>query len=516
VTVFRRYKHFRNEISLLSCDDALNVIWAYSQYLSQSDFRMPADIEVSKEFAALDHKGVWITQWDLEILAKEVILNARDIGGAPRTFRQWDTLAIAINALKEFENKTSPVNQANILIELNRMAHRQFTWQENAALSMLARHYKIFNTPAINGVCKSVLDLSVDEIYLCGIAFLSLFLQDPYARIPIRSELSNLSNELAQKFLGFVCRPIWELRSILQLEQRYDDTFFYAYNSLRQYPVILMPNRGADSLTCPLPTLLIWRFTAGLYYELVGDPGFANAFGSSFEKYVGEVMGRSITGGMLRLEAEQRYGTKKARKHSVDWIIVDSDAAIFIECKAKRPLWDAKSALNDLDALHADLDHLANAIVQLYKTIADYRAGAYKHFPFDPGRTIFPVVLTLENWHIFLETARKVREFVVEKLSALGIPLSVLEGMPYSIWCINDLEAGIQVIDKVGIRAFMERKILDPEMSQWEWQPYLAETFRGKFSRKDLLRDDYDALFEKLILNPIVPGDNALTQPRRP
>jgi hypothetical protein len=499
MTAFKEYKNFRDKISMLSCDDALNVIWAYNRYLDQTDFQMPTNIEVSSDFTALDHKGRWITQWDLEILAKEIILNASDIGGGRPSLRTWDVLAGAINSLKDFETNTSPVTQANILIELNRIAHRQFTWQENKASAMLVRHYKIFNTPKINDICQSVLSLSVDEIYLCGVAFVSLFLQDPFASIPIPSQLPRLSNELAQKFLSWASRPIWELRWILQSEQRYDASFFYAYNSLRRYPVILMKNYGRDSLTCPCPTLLIWRFTAGLYYELVNDPGFSNAFGSSFERYVGDVIRRLAIDGHFRVEGEQRYGKKKARKHSVDWIVADQDAAIFLECKAKRLAWGAKAALDDLSALEADLDHMANAIVQLYKTIGDYLAGQYNHFPFDPNQTLFPVVVTLEDWHIFLETARKVRELVASKLRAAGIQHSVLDKMPYSIWSINDLEAGMQIVNQIGIRPFIEGKIHDPEMSRWEWQAYLIEKFRGKFSRNKLLGADYDAIIEKII-----------------
>ena len=43
-------------------------------------------------------------------------------------------------------------------------------------------------------------------------------------------------------------------------------------------------------LVCPMMTLLYWRFTGGLYYELIGVPEYANEFGEGFQKYVGEVV----------------------------------------------------------------------------------------------------------------------------------------------------------------------------------------------------------------------------------
>jgi hypothetical protein len=260
-----------------------------------------------------------------------------------------------------------------------------------------------------------------------------------------------------------------------------------------------MKNEGEDSIVCPLPTLLIWRFTAGLYYELYGDPGFANAFGRSFQEYIGRAVARACPGERLHLFAEQRYGTKKARKDSVDWIVSDEEAAIFLECKAKRPSWGAKVALDDLGALEADLDHMANAIIQLYKTIGEYRRGQYRHFSFEVDRQIYPVVVTLEHWHIFLETAQKIHDLVVQKLGAIRVSLDVLEKMPYSIWYVGDLEAGMQVINEIGIRRFMDGKICDPEMRQWEWRSYMTQMFKGKFSRKKFFLEGYDAIFEKII-----------------
>jgi len=484
---------------LLLCDEALRVIWAYSRYLEDDDFQMPTDIEISEQFIALDHHGKWITQWDLEILAKEIILNAGDFRLFYRSLRIWNGLANTVNSMKKFDENISGVRRENILIELNRIAHRQFTWQENSAVPMLVRHYDIFNTAAINEMCLAHLGLSVDQIYLCGIAFVSIYLQEFFLKIPFPSEIPALTENVVRNFLSFTCRTMPELRNILQTEQKYYKSFFYAYNSLRAYPLIRMKNEGKDSIVCPLPTLLIWRFTAGLYYELYGDKGFANAFGRSFQEYIGRAIARACPGERLHLLAEQRYGTKKARKASVDWIVSDEEAAIFLECKAKRPSWGTKVALDDLGALEADFDHMANAIIQLYKTIGEYQRGQYGQFSFEVGRKIYPVVVTLENWHIFLETAQKIHELVVQKLSAIRVSPHVLEEMPYSIWYVGDLEAGMQVINEIGIRRFMDGKICDPEMRHWEWRSYMTQMFKGKFSRKKFFLEGYDAIFAKII-----------------
>ena len=115
---------------------------------------------------------------------------------------------------------------------------------------------------------------------------------------------------------------------------------------------------------CPLMTLLYWKFTGGLYYELVGVPDFGNEFGEGFQSYVGEVIERACPDPMIRL-GEKEYVIGKAKKRSVDWIVADEEAALFVECKSKRLSWGAKASLTDLQPLEADIDNMAAAIVQV-------------------------------------------------------------------------------------------------------------------------------------------------------
>jgi hypothetical protein len=139
-----------------------------------------------------------------------------------------------------------------------------------------------------------------------------------------------------------------------------------------------------------------------LYYTLNEVVGFPRAFGASFESYVGEVPRARVTGPDRTVLREEEYRVGRDRKHTVDWIVQQGNAAaLFIECKTKRLTWASKAELADLTALQADLDVLATAVVQVYKTIGDYRAGHYPQLPFVQVRVIFPLVVTLEDWYFF-------------------------------------------------------------------------------------------------------------------
>ena len=129
-----------------------------------------------------------------------------------------------------------------------------------------------------------------------------------------------------------------------------------------------MTYQGGDAYVCPLMTLLYWRFTGGLYYELIGVPEFANEFGDGFQDYVGDVIERACPAPMQHLD-ECEYVVGKAKKRSVDWIVFDEHSALFIECKAKRLSWGAKVSLSDLGSLEADIERLVAALTTLWSEL---------------------------------------------------------------------------------------------------------------------------------------------------
>jgi hypothetical protein len=499
--VFEEYKPLRNKIAQLASDDALGVIWAYCQYLQMNDFQFPAQIEVMPAYLDSNIPRKLVAEWELELLAKEVIINAGTAARRGLTLRTWNTLADIVNMLKDLENRIyghfgSP---ESVLVEMIRIAHRQFIWQGNPpTVTSLVRYFKIFNRPAIDGICRAVIGLDIWQTYMCGVACMGHFLQNPAFTLPLATNIDALPAELFDKFLALTSKPIYELRVLLRGEQQYNEKFAYAYNSLRAYPLVRMLYQGRPALVCPLVTLLFWRFTGGLYYDLISVPAFAKEFGAGFQHYVGEVIERASSDGMQRL-GEQEYVVGRAKKQSVDWIVADDAAALFVECKAKRLTWDAKVSLNDLAALEADIDTMATAVVQVYKTLLDYLANAYSHFPVNVGRKIFPAVVTLENWRMFGPVMmNKLAEAVALKIRAAGLSTDLLQRTPYAIFAIDELEIALQLMRTDGIAPFMEGKLSSEEMRQWDWTGYMISRYPKSPAVRELFEKEYNDMFDKV------------------
>ena len=361
------YRPLRNRTSNLAWRESLYVIWAYSQRAQIKNFQFPGDIEVTRKYLEAERPGLVVPEWELEIIAREVVLNGGPGNRKDKSLRQWNTLAGIIQSLRDLENEIYGAygDQANVLIELIRIMHRQLVWQQHyPRSSMLYRYYRIFDIPEIDEVCREKTGLSVYDIYIIGLGLVGTFLNSARIKREMSVSVRGLSPAKVELFLKFTSRSVQTLKRLLREQQAIDEGYAYRYSWLRAYPLIEIQHCGEKELACPLPTLLFWRMTSGLYYELAGDDRFFNAFGQSFQTYVGEVIARAVNPERFQVLAEESYGSRKKRKDTVDWIVAEgAQAALFIECKTMRLTWASKAGLTDLSALKDDINKLASAIV---------------------------------------------------------------------------------------------------------------------------------------------------------
>ncbi len=361
---------------------------------------------------------------------------------------------------------------------------------------LIARYFKIYRHRPLEEIVNNAFGMDTQALYLIGLAFLGVYLENIALLYPPNIEIEGMTLESLDKFINHFSLPISKLREHLRKEQEMNEKFFYAYHSLRAYPLIRMNFQNHDSLVCPLPTLLLWRLTQGVYYEIYRQDGFAAAFGDSFQNYVGEVIAKAISNAKMKCYPEEEYHVGKNRKNTVDWIVADEDSALFIETKTKRLIQSAKAEIASEEALTEELNKMAEFVVQIYKTIKDYRDSQYQSFKYRKDVTIFPVVVTLEDWLAFgPKVLGHINETVKTRLSEEAISHSWLEEMPYSICAVHELETTLQIINTEGIKTVMGPKVFDKEKWEWSLGPYAMGTFKESAKRvKFLFPEDFDQI----------------------
>lgn len=201
----------------------------------------------------------------------------------------------------------------------------------------------------------------------------------------------------------------------------------YDQNPLLTHP-ILRPFKSeryslTDSCTfiAPLPDLITYKLTTGLYYELKRARGkdFTRWFGHPFEAYIGELLRHSVPNGSLWSERALRefYPTRLGK--APDWVVLDGSTCILVECKATEFYRDVVSKSDEEDILD-NLEQTRKGIRQLYEfkqAILNTTPGLER---FHNCSRILPLLVTLEP--LYLMNGGWGREFIDEQLVAGGIP----------------------------------------------------------------------------------------------
>jgi len=501
--VFDYYKPLRNYLRQVELIESLSVIRAYVQHLQFSE-QIPKDIEVASYVLTAKH---WVEKkfypWELDTLAREIIINSPESNSIlfPKTLKRWSYFSDAVNKLKDLENNIAKLYPPkNVLLELYRIAHREFPWQSRPNTIWITRYFKIFGHKELDEIIQRVIGLNLKELYTLGLAITGVYLKHFILFYPPNIQIGSINKGKLDSFLSHFSDNLGPLRENLIKNQEFSENYVYTFNPLRLCPLIRMRIKGKDALICPIPTFLFRRFTEGVYYEICNERDFGEPFGESFQNYVGEVIVKTVSKDSFAIYPEKEYYVGKERKDTTDWIVDGKDAALFIETKTKKLRLRAKVEITTTEVLMEELDKMAEFVVQVYKTIRDYQNNHYPDYKFDPKKEIFPIILTLENWYVFgnqLEDALNAK--VKEKFGKYSLDESWLEKMPYSICSVEEFEEMIQIIASIGINNFMRKKVFDLEKKHWAMQSFIFNDFPGELARtKDLFPGVYKEIYPEI------------------
>jgi hypothetical protein len=191
----------------------------------------------------------------------------------------------------------------------------------------------------------------------------------------------------------------------------------------------------------------------GLFYDIASANGFAQAYGDAFEELVGDCFSH-ITG-ITTVERPVPYSVNGGQRHGSDWLMRDSSATVFVECKTMRIPVPAQLAASPGD-LESGLKRLAKAVVQNYRNILDATSGR-AGIQLSDG-PIYSLVVTLEDWVLFGQKAVDALTGLVEdELAERGMDTNLQELFPFAIVGYASLPQLVDSISEHGLRVFAEK-----------------------------------------------------------
>lgn len=459
--------------------ESLIEIWCYSLNIINGSL-LPSNYAIGKPGLAIGPVSKHLHPWELDVLARELVLNGGTRGN--RTLKQWDHLATAVNHIKRLDGAsfTFHINTVDMMLELHRIAHRQFPWQSGGEIPAMLRAFKVFGQAAVESIVLRELGMTTRQYMLLGIAVAGNFFKRWGMSTAQDYAVLGISRDASQAFFNRITISILELKNKTEALQSYDSNWPYSWNPLEGNPLIIMNTAYPDRVICPIPTYLTRRATSGMFYDLVKSSDFDNPFGASFQAYVGDVIQATCSLPCFTALNEQSYFVGSRRFDGADWVLSDKTGHLFIEAKTKR-LTVMSRTRSDPVALEKDISILAKAVVQNYRNIVDALAGKTRWK--NDGLPVFPLVLTLEDLFLFSPRVNEMlHACVVQLLDQANIPRQVTEDMPYTIASANEFEITSQVVAQVGIAPLFLKKT-QPAERFWSLSPFLNSAFRLETKR---------------------------------
>lgn len=474
--MYHHYKPLRNLMQKLEIQRSLIALWHYSENIDHGR-------ALPYEFVKINPSGrasleEVVHPWELDILAREVILNAGSSSRDGKDLYRLCDIARAINLVRSIQDKQRNLAPGDtILHELHRLAQQQFPWQTSVHIK-LSRLLRIFRDESLNQLLVSRTGLSVSHYYLMGIAIAGTLLRQPYFNLSQSYTSVGVSESLKNIFFNKIMFKLEDLRERTRRAQEYNGNWSYTINPLRKTPLVVLPHLPNFAF-CPIPRFLLERISDGLYYDITEIPGFENTYGAAYENYVGEIASE-LSNEPLEIEKLGPYKVGKSQKDGADWAVSDREAVLLIEAKAKRLNLRARYEF-DTAAIDDEMNKLVKFIVQNYKNLVDIKNGLTAFEVKE--RRIFPVIVTLVEWHLFNPNARGTLESkVASRLSDIGLSESLLTEHPFTVMSIDEFETAIQVMNEVGISRCMQRKC-ESEHSTWPMSSFLLNEYKEQTAR---------------------------------
>jgi hypothetical protein len=440
--MYSDYKPFRNSLRKQNLYAGLACVWKHMSRFGDSQ---------SGHLQSLAH---YPADWELELLAREIILNCAGkvvpSNGAKLTF----DFGQAVNHIRRISDAISEKtihSPEDALNSMHPLIHQQISWQDDASLERILRYAKIMQHGSLAKIIEPALGISIADFYKMGFAVAGSISKGPKVLSSTYKVLPGISLEVIKKFFKLVSTDIESLRKETRNANSFDQNWAFTYNPLRGTPLVYDASEP-EKLFGISEKLLIWRITDGLYYDIYHLRGFSEAWGEAFDCYIGDVLKVALPSSLFNIRKPLPYEIAKGKTHhGTDWLVSDTTGHIFVECKTKRLRLDAKLS-SENSFLEEDIKTLAKCFVQNYKNINDafndLLAGAFKA----NGLPAFCVVVTLENWRLDLPKLKdQLDSLIQEGVSLEKLPPSIIKDYPYMLLSTQQFERHVQDVAQHGI-----------------------------------------------------------------
>jgi hypothetical protein len=477
---FEDFKPIRNKLRELNLFDSLEVLRQYA-LIQNSD-------PLKRSLPNIEQGKInYIMPNEVDFLLVNSMIYSSELP-CSKKLSQVLTRGRILSLVKVIEDKidSNGMNQ-DVWLWLNSYLHNQWKQKSGHIFEQIYRYYTIFSQDKMSEHIESVLGISYKMFVICAFwlyaRFSDKWKESKQFLLSIEDDASPFYYQNMQKTISILSLPLYKLREMLKASVRYDHNIFNYHNS----PHLVYPIMDyGEYLYCPVPQYLLKQLTAGIYYIAdIPNANLQNSFGNGFEKYVGEIL-QCYNKSRFNIIPEIAYKKKQNKNKSSDWIVVDQNAIIFIECKTKRLRCESKELLSITNELEKDIQDISNGVFQLYKVYEDYKSNKISELVYNSDFIFIPILITLEDWFAGLPSFdEKISSNVREKLILEKIDLEAFDKFKYKIISVSSFERDFQIMASEGIGNYFklgkEGRFDESYLQGFKFENHFVDRFERDF-----------------------------------
>lgn len=472
-------KKLKDSLSRASDEHFLQMIWAVDAIQSGREKQGLSYLrKVPKEAITTEVQNKYLAhKWFLETLIAELLTTPKMPEKPGREFRldcmNYNAFAMVYSFLHELEGAEYGVRGTsdNIFMEMHRIGQRQFPWQRGYVTpEIIYRYHFIYGQGTCAAYFEQIYGITLNEFSMLSVALYLEFGLHSWAVKPRNGDL-NVTPEVVDAALNMLTISLPDARK-MALKLRSEALSkgkgvlrtAYQPSVLRHFPIIFSKAVGRGSYCAPLPDLIMYRATAGLYFYLRSGPQalFDEANGR-FELYAQ----RLIAAHCLRFKVlpNVEYRLNKSPAFTPDLLLKDDGKIVAVfECKATKLTFDAQFSDDPVIQAKGAYDQISKGIFQLWKFFSHARRGLIGGITVSPSAR--GVVLTLEPW---LQMSSELQARAIKMATALAaVDVEMIESdmRPVSFCTIHDLEEVLTISNEDELLATLDEAAL-PQYVGW-------------------------------------------------
>lgn len=324
----------------------------------------------------------YIPPWLLETLVNELLATPK---ARPRDFGQirvlnttrFSTLRALARVLARLENAEDGIflDRYDVFYEMARIAQRQFPWQRGTiSAPTIYRAMLLYGSGTARDHFEREVGIAVSDFMMIGFYLSAAFASNGFVlRTRDLAEIG-ITPAMREAALARLAILLPEARCRASAIRTNAQHTAYRPSVLRDFPIIAFGANG-ERLRAPLPELIPYRYTTGLYLDVVdGGSAVWTGIGQRFERYVLEYLGAMMA--PYEVAGEREYGPRKTRFRTPDVIVSAANRVLaVVECKAKRMSFRARYADDPVAAASRGFDEIAKGVFQIWRFFAHARLG---------------------------------------------------------------------------------------------------------------------------------------------